>query len=131
MPLPRFKRFKPLRLLEILMPLRRRVLRQMPLLLLCCITTALFSCTVAIKDEPLYLDEGSSGATEVHFLTPGQTDLTLDEWNSIRTGMVCESASSWGDFKAEIEKLCSLASCSYDTQQAIQSFFFRLEKAQQ
>ena len=102
----------------------------MPLLLLCCITTALFSCTVAIKDEPLYLDEGSSGATEVHFLTPGQTDLTLDQWNAIRTGMVCESPSSWGDFKEEIEKLCSLASCSYDTQQAIQSFFFRLEKAQ-
>jgi len=81
----------------------------------------LSSCAVKVKDEPLYLDEGSIGAVEVHFLTPGTTDLNKTQWDAIRPGMVCMPETSFGDFKAELEELCSKTTCTYEMEQALKT----------
>lgn len=81
---------------------------------------------VDIKDEALYYLKGPSGAVEMHFLTSGQTDLTLDQWNAISEGMVCMELSSWDDFNTEIGKLCSQIPCDYQTVEAFKKIIARL-----
>ena len=90
--------------------------------LLFCITLGLFNgCNVqvpvTIKDEPLYFLKGPSGAVEMHFLSSGQTDLTVDQWNAISMGMVAMPLDSWDDFNKEIAELCSQNDCTYELQQ--------------
>lgn len=83
---------------------------------------------VQINDEDLYYLKGQSGAVEMHFLTTGQTDLTLDQWNAIEEGMVAMPLSAFDDFNTEIGKLCSQVVCDYDTFQAWRNIYARLHK---
>jgi hypothetical protein len=78
------------------------------------------SCAVPIKDETIYVDEGASGAVQLHFLSPGKIDLTKPQWDEIRFGMACMSVNAFEDFKKEIEELCTKTPCSYKATQAIE-----------
>lgn len=85
------------------------------------------ACAVAIHDEALYGDMGDAGASEVHFLSPGQETISKSQWDTLRFGMVCMSQPSFSDFKQEIEELCSRTSCGYDVQQAVKMIFAKIE----
>ena len=74
---------------------------------------------VTVHDEDLYYLKGPSGAVEMHFLTSGETDLTVAEWDSISEGMVAMSLAAFDDFNTEIGKLCSQITCDYDLLQAM------------
>ena len=56
-------------------------------------------------------------------LTSGSNWISKDSWDRMREGMFCMDANAVGDFKEEIEELCSVASCDYPTTQAIQQVF--------
>lgn len=96
------------------------------LLTLFCTTAGMLTlngCTIQVpvdvKDEPLYFDKGASGARQDFFLSPGGVDLTKEEWDATRFGMVCMGASSFEDFKTELEDLCTQIICNYQAQQAV------------
>jgi hypothetical protein len=101
--------------------------------MLFCITMGMLTLnacgSVAVKDETLYFDEGSSGAHVAHFLTPGTSDIEKDQWDFLREGMVCLSAQAFGDFKKEFEQMCTLITCDYQTRQIMNDFFARMEIA--
>lgn len=88
----------------------------------------LSSCAqVPIKDQEWFGDEGSLGAHAFHTLTNDERQVSKDEWDNLRFGMVCSKAESLADTKAVIEKLCSEANnCTYEVQQAITAFFDHL-----
>lgn len=75
---------------------------------------------------------GEFGATCAHTLTTDTRDLDKATWDQIRFGMVCESSDSFSDWKAVIEKLCSISGrCSYEEKQQVQNFFLRMNKINQ
>jgi len=63
----------------------------------------------------------------MHFLTSGQTDLTLSQWNAISEGMVCMGLSSFDDFNKEISDLCSQVTCDYNTVKAFAALYSKLK----
>lgn len=77
------------------------------------------SCAVPIKEEDFYTDKGPDGAVETHFFSTDITDIGKSAWDSMREGMVCESAQAIADIKGEIEKLCTKTKCSEETTQAL------------
>lgn len=95
------------------------------------ITTALLlstSCAhVPIKDEQFCaVIPGGLGATCDNVFTAHQIILTEPEWQALQAEWAshgqateCTQASTIGDIKAEIEKLCSEVDCDYPTQQKI------------
>lgn len=87
---------------------------------------------VPIKNETLDFPFGANaGAVEEHTLDDEQKILTVDEWNTKLNSkpMVCMSTDAYGDMKGAYEKLCSFmpSVCTYNTQEAAQSFFSRSE----
>lgn len=92
---------------------------------------------VSISDEPLYFIKGrcdvqataSDFAVEMYFLTSGQTELTLNDWNAISEGMVAMPLAAWDAFNIEIGKLCSQVTCNYETQQKLASLVARFHAA--
>ena len=85
------------------------------------------SCAVKIQDEEFYVDAGSSGAITSYFLHSGSTIIPINEWNAMREGMICVKAKTIGDFKREIEELCSQTACDYQTKAAI-SLLIRVQE---
>lgn len=65
----------------------------------------------------------------MHFLSSGSTDLTLDQWNAISEGNVCMSLNAFGDFNAEISKLCGEVTCDYKTVQMIAELYAKMVNA--
>lgn len=106
----------------------------LPLLLFCIILALLNGCAkpqlpVGISDENLYYLKGTSGAVEMHFLSSGSTDLTLDQWNAISEGMVAMPLSAFGDFNTEISKLCGEVVCDYQVLQTIAELYAKMVNA--
>lgn len=63
------------------------------------------------------------GATCDNFLTKNQLILNEEDWQKLQAlwnGVECTSSKTLGDIKGELEKLCSLAPCSYDMKKAIE-----------
>lgn len=75
------------------------------------------ACTsVPIHDETVCGDLGPQGASCFHTLSSESYDLDKQAWDSQREGMLCLSQTTFGDFKEELEKLCSLSNaCAYDS----------------
>lgn len=85
------------------------------------------SCAVHISDfqacSPL---PGNFGAVCDNFITINPQTLNEKEWNDLQNtwmndgnAIECMTSSSISNIKKEIEKLCSLSKCDYETQQAI------------
>lgn len=77
------------------------------------------SCATVIHDVTFYVDAGPAGAVSVNFLTPGSKIILKSQWDTMREGMFCMDADSYGDFKSEIEELCSATTCTYEMIQAV------------
>lgn len=82
-------------------------------------------CAVPIKDETFYVDAGPSGAITVNFLSPGSQIIPKEQWDAMREGDFCMSPQAFGDFKSEIEQLCSAYSCSWQVTSQTKAFFSR------
>jgi hypothetical protein len=97
----------------------------------------LSSCArVTIKDSVWYGSLGAAGAAEEHTLTSDSATLTLAQWaakwDDLSNPMVCTLYSTFSEWKADIEKLCSYSNdCDYQTQQQIQELFEKLDKFKQ
>lgn len=75
-----------------------------------CIGTLLSSCnTVAIKDEEVCGDKGSEGAHCAHLLSRATRNIPKSVWDDLRFGYLCVSPTTLGDWKTEVEQLCSLS----------------------
>lgn len=84
---------------------------------------------ILIHDEIVYGLKGPGfGAVAVHTLTTDQANLTQAQWDGISNGMLCESAQAFGDWKSDIEKLCSYHSgeCVEQVQAKLRVFFNRI-----
>lgn len=87
------------------------------------------SCSVPIHDAQFCSPvPGGYGAICDNFLTSAPTTLTEDEWLALQAkweqageAVECTTSQTLGDIKESIEKLCSIASCDYSTQQKIVS----------
>lgn len=92
----------------------------------------LSSCqTVAIKDETFNVDAGPAGAFTVNFLSAGSKDIPPGQWDQLRLGQYCMDYTAVGDFKRELEDLCSKCGCcTWEVSQAMRAFFYRTEQAQ-
>jgi hypothetical protein len=95
----------------------------------------LSNCAVKINDEqfcsPL---PGNLGATCDNFLSSNQQILSQDQWIDrqnqwIASGQAveCTTSQTVGDIKAEIEKLCSVASCDESTKNAIVNGLIKIQ----
>jgi hypothetical protein len=90
----------------------------------------LCSCTsVPIKEASFYTDATPSGAIITHFYNQDISYLGQSAWDRLREGMTCLSASDFSNIKIEIEQLCSVTSCTQETNAAISDFFSRLREA--
>lgn len=87
----------------------------------------LSSCAVKINDyefcSPL---PNSLGAVCDNFLTANQKILSEEEWQAKQADWIaageaveCTQSKTIGDIKGEIEKLCSVSRCHYETKRAI------------
>lgn len=90
----------------------------------------LSSCgTVAIKDSEWCGDMGRDGAACFHTLTTASRDLSPPQWDYIRYGQLCTPASTFADWKAAIEKLCSVSGkCTYQMKQGVNTFMKNVKK---
>jgi len=86
---------------------------------------ALASCNkIKIQDSQWCGDIGSQGAVCFNTLSSGEKDIPKAVWDVQRFGMVCTSSATFADWKATIEKLCSVAKdCDYATVQKLNDFF--------
>jgi hypothetical protein len=96
------------------------------------------SCTVSIKDETFCaLVPGNNGAICDNFLTANQQILDEAQWQALQMtwqnqgqATECTQSDTVGDIKAEIEKLCALAPCTYEIKKAQKKILKVLSKMQ-
>jgi hypothetical protein len=87
---------------------------------------------VEITDSEWCGDMGASGAECFHTLTTATEELTKEEWDARRFGMVCTVADTFADWKSVIEKLCNKTGiCDYETQASLNAFFDRVKAVQE
>lgn len=85
------------------------------------------SCAVQIHDDPWCSPvPGGFGAVCDNFLTSNQRILTEAKWEALQMSWItagkaleCTNSDTVGHVKGEIEKLCSMVACDYQTKQAI------------
>lgn len=76
------------------------------------------------------MDKGDEGAIAIHTMIDGTEKFSEEEWDAIRVGMVCTDPATFGDWKANIEKLCSYTNdCSYEQKQNMYRFFQDMDRA--
>lgn len=74
---------------------------------------------------------GSAGASCFHTLSDSSRDLTKEEWDQERFGMICSKASTFAEWKASILKLCQMSKrCSYDVKKKLIKFGDHVEEYQ-
>lgn len=75
----------------------------------------LSGCTVPIKNQRWYGDEGSQGAVYFETLTEETGHLTKQEWDDLRIGMACTETDTLAEIVKTIAKLCSVTRrCRYE-----------------
>lgn len=90
----------------------------------------LLSCTgIAIKDNEFIADAGKAGAYAFHSLSDKQRDLTKEQWDKERFGMICETTDVFTNLKEAIEALCQTTNaCTYEQQQMVSEFYSKVQK---
>lgn len=90
----------------------------------------LTSCAnqVPIKNSRWFADVGSQGAIWADTLTTDQGSVAQPQWDDMRFGMLCTEASTYADWKAVIEKLCSVSNvCTYEIKTQLQLIFKNMD----
>jgi hypothetical protein len=95
------------------------------------ITVALNACAVIIKDAEVCGDLGNS-ASCFHTLSNESRDLSQQEWDAMRVGMLCTSADSFANWKSALEKLChQTGNCTYELKKNLTEFFNKVSSFQE
>ncbi len=95
----------------------------------------LLNCTqVPIKDSVFTGSLGVDGGAVFHTLTTDSEVITLQQfakrWNDLSDPLVCTTSSTFADWKADIEKLCSFSNyCTTDMQTAVDTFYSKITAA--
>lgn len=86
--------------------------------------------TVKISDSEWCGDLGESGAACFHtFKTELDHDLDKAAWDVARFGQLCTPADTFADWKADIEKLCSVSGrCTYDQKKMLEEVWAKIER---
>lgn len=84
----------------------------------------LSSCsTIKIKDSEFCGDMGSEGATCFKTLSGESREISPNDWDDERFGMICSSAKTFADWKKAILKLCDMTNrCEMETKKKIDDF---------
>lgn len=98
----------------------------------------LSSCAVKIKDEQFCAPmPGHMGAVCDNFLTANQLILDEAAWQALQASWVsggfaveCTTSQTLGDIKGEIEKLCSVAKCTYETKVQLAAIIKTIKRMQ-
>jgi hypothetical protein len=85
---------------------------------------------MTIHDFTACADAGVSGAVCDQYLVNHQVSLDKSEWDALRFGWLCVSAADYGNIKVELEQACSIANCSYEQLQTMQTFFKKIDATQ-
>lgn len=94
-------------------------------LLLQILLLILFSgcSSIIIPDQEFCGDAGPLGATCFTTLSNQTRDITPEEWEPERFGMICSKAETYATNVAIIQKACRLCKCcSYDAKKQILKF---------
>lgn len=102
---------------------------------LSCIGTVLVltlltaSCAnIPITNSRWYADIGTQGAVWAETQTVDSGEVKQPQWDDMRFGMICTEAKTFADWKATIEKLCSVSGkCTYQIKQQFNQFFENIE----
>ncbi len=89
----------------------------------------LASCAkVPIKDSEWCGDFGSEGASCFNTLSDNKRDISKEEWDKERFGMLCTKSQTFADWQASILKLCKASKrCSFENQKVIFNFMENVE----
>ncbi len=93
--------------------------------LLCSLT----KCSkVKISDAEIFGDMGELGAAGVKILSGAERDLTKEEWDKERYGMICTSQDNYKEWRANLEKLCKESKlCTYEVKTQMEDVFHNVE----
>lgn len=79
------------------------------------LTLILSACSIPIKNQRWFGDEGSQGAVYFETLTTETGHIDKPTWDQMRVGMACTTLDTFAEIKAELEKLCSISRrCNYE-----------------
>ena len=74
---------------------------------------------------------GSLGASCFHTLSDDTRDLSKEEWDSLRFGMVCTEAENFAEWKAALLKFCeSTKKCTFEVKKVVNQLQSKLERHQ-
>jgi hypothetical protein len=89
----------------------------------------LSSCAkVRIKDSQWCGDLGESGAACFNTLSDNYREISKNEWDQKRVGMICTKPQTFADWKAAIINLCnSTKRCTYSDKRILFHFIDNVE----
>lgn len=74
---------------------------------------------------------GELGAAGFHTISDEERELTKEEWDEERFGMLCTKAENFANWKAALLKLCNVTRmCNYSTKKKIQNLSNRIQDFQ-
>ena len=88
------------------------------------------SCSdLTIKDfEACAVAPEQAGAHCDAYLTDHPVDLTQSEWLALSgTGYLCVAPTDYANIKIELQEACAKLKCSYEQEQAMATFFVKIE----
>jgi hypothetical protein len=88
-----------------------------------------FSCArIPIKDSEWCGDLGNEGASCFNTLSDNTRDISKEEWDKERVGMICSKAQTFSDWQAAIIKLCKASKrCTFEDKKIIINFVDNVE----
>lgn len=89
----------------------------------------LFSCAkVPIKNHEFCGDMGVFGAYCFFNLSDEEREISKQDWDNYRLGMICTSSESYADLKSTITKLCRETNrCKKEEIEKVNFFFERID----
>ena len=89
----------------------------------------LSSCAnVKIKNSEFCGDMGNLGASCFKTLSGETRDISPNDWDDERFGMICSKADTFADWKKAILKLCKMSRrCKYESKKNIKNFGKKVE----
>jgi len=88
------------------------------------IVVAVSSCArVQVKDGEFCGDLGSEGAVCFNLLSDGVREISANDWDDERFGMICSKAETFTNLKTVAIQLCNTTKrCSYEEKQNLIKF---------
>lgn len=88
------------------------------------------SCSnVMIKNAEWCGDAGSLGALCFHTLSDDEREMTKEQWDAERFGMICTKSENFAEWKTAILKLCRKNPiCTYEMTREVRAFSMKVAR---